>query len=109
MDNGGYEKCYEHALEMIKFLETQVNTYSNDISIARSYEEIRQNEADGKISVIATIEEGGILNDKMERLHGLYERGIRSADRIFAVSQTSVKSSPGRFNITWVQISNPYL
>lgn len=77
VDNGGYEKCYEHALEMIKFLETQVNTYSNDISIARSYEEIRQNEADGKISVIATIEEGGILNDKMERLHGLYERGIR--------------------------------
>lgn len=76
-DDGGYEKCYEHALEMIGFLENQVNVYGNDIAIAKSYNDILKNNSEGKLSAVVTIEEGGILNGKAERLDYLYEKGIR--------------------------------
>jgi len=77
IDNGGYEKCYDHALEMISFIEKQLCIYSKDIAIAKSCREIRKNEQDHKVSAIITIEEGGILNGKIDRLHTLYERGVR--------------------------------
>lgn len=77
IDNGGYDKCYEHALEMIEFLEKQLVVYKEDIALAKSYEEIRKNELEKKVSAVLTIEEGGILNGRMERLHRLYERGAR--------------------------------
>ncbi len=38
---------------------------------------MKKNELEGKLSAIVTIEEGGILNGKMERLQVLYERGVR--------------------------------
>jgi len=77
VDNGGYEKCYEHALSMIQFLKTQVKEYENDIAIARSFDEIRKNDAEGKVSAVITIEEGGILNGQRERLDRLYGEGVR--------------------------------
>ena len=77
IDQGGYEKCYEHALEMIELLEKQEKEYSKEISIARSYEDVTGNLAAGKLSAFVTIEEGGILNGHMERLEMLYEKGIR--------------------------------
>ena len=75
--NGGYEKCYEHALDMISFLEKQINTYEQEIALVKSYKEICDNKEAGKISAILTIEEGGILNGQMERLEYLYQRGVR--------------------------------
>lgn len=77
IDQGGYDKCYEHALEMIDFLEKQQKNHREEISIARSYEEVRNNFLKGKLSAVVTIEEGGILNNQMQRLEFLYERGIR--------------------------------
>lgn len=77
IDNGGYDKCYEHALDMLSFFEKQMSIYEKDIAIARTYEEIQKNNQNGKLSAIITVEEGGILNGKMERLHTLYERGVR--------------------------------
>lgn len=77
IDNGGYDGCYKHALEMISFFEKQIMKYSGDIAIARSYEEIYKNQSEGKLSAVLTIEEGGILNGNMERLDSLYEKGVR--------------------------------
>ena len=77
IDNGGYDRCYDHALEMITFLEKQLYTYEDEIALAKSYDELMKNSSDGKLSAIVTIEEGGILNGKMERLHALYDRGVR--------------------------------
>lgn len=77
VDNGGYEKCYKQALDMIDFIKNQTTVYANDIALACSYDEIVKNQTDGKISAIITIEEGGILNNKMERLETLYEKGVR--------------------------------
>jgi len=77
IDHGGYEQCYEQARDMIAFIKEQSEEYSSDIAIACSYDEIVKNEAAGKMSVIITIEEGGILNNKMERLDTLHEEGVR--------------------------------
>lgn len=77
INDGGYDECYEHALEMISFLEKQLSIYSADVALACSYEEIFKNRSEGKVSAIVTIEEGGILNGKIERLFQLYEKGIR--------------------------------
>ena len=77
IDQGGYEQCYEQARDMITFIKEQTKKYSNDIAIARSDDEITKNEAAGKVSAIITIEEGGILNDKMDRLDTLYQEGVR--------------------------------
>lgn len=77
IDHGGYDMCYEHALDMIRFMKEQIKNYSEDIAIAGSYREIRENESEGKVSAIITIEEGGILNGKMNRLDTLHEEGVR--------------------------------
>lgn len=77
IDKDGYDGCYEHALEMLTFFEEQMSIYGKDIAIARSAYEIHKNELEGKLSAIVTIEEGGILNGKIERLQTLYEKGVR--------------------------------
>ena len=77
IEDGGFDKCYEHALEMIQFIKTQVMDFPQDIAIAHSYDEIMKNDSKGKMSAVITIEEGGILNGQMDRLETLYENGIR--------------------------------
>ena len=73
----GYEGSYRYVHKMIDCMEEQVKLFGNDIQIARSYEDIVENEAAGRISSILTVEEGGVLNGQMERLDILHERGIR--------------------------------
>lgn len=77
IDHGGYDKCYEHTLAMIRFAKSQLEEFSSDIAIARSYDEIVDNYSNSKLSAVITIEEGGILNNQMDRLENLYEEGIR--------------------------------
>lgn len=74
---GGYEEGYRHVHEMIDFMEGQTEKFSDDIAFAYSYEDVMKNDADGKISAILTVEEGGILNGDMSRLEELHKRGIR--------------------------------
>ena len=76
-ENDGYEKCYMHVQEMIAFMEKQCQLFPKDIARAYSYDDIVKNQAEGKISAVLTIEEGGILNHKLERLEELYRKGIR--------------------------------
>ena len=77
IDQGGYEKCYEHALEMIRFLKKNIDEAHDEIAIAHSYEDICRNRVEGRLSAVITIEEGGILNNQMNRLDSLYEEGVR--------------------------------
>lgn len=76
-EHGGYEDAWKHCLEMIAFLKKQEEMFSEEIALARSYQEFKENEKDGKISAFLTVEEGGILNGRMERLEELYQRGVR--------------------------------
>lgn len=78
-------KGYQQALEMIAFGKQTFSgdssdifaADSNDISLTLRFHELMQHHAEGKISAFLTIEEGGILDNQMERLERLYEEGIR--------------------------------
>lgn len=74
---GGYEEGYRHVHEMIDFMEGQVEQFSEDIAFAYSYGDMMKNDLARKISVVLTVEEGGILNGDISRLETLQERGIR--------------------------------
>lgn len=76
-ETDGYEGCYRQALDMISVLEEQLSLFPDALALARSCDEIRKNASEGKISAVLTIEEGGILNRKADRLHILYEKGVR--------------------------------
>lgn len=74
---GDYDRCYSHVGEMLTFAEEQMKTYGQEIAPARSGGELKKYASEGKISVILTVEEGGVLNGKPERLEELYKRGVR--------------------------------
>ena len=74
---GGYEQCYRHVLEMIDFMEQQVQIFSDHIAFAYSYDDIMRNVFKKKISAVLTVEEGGVLCGDIRRLDDLYEKGIR--------------------------------
>lgn len=66
--------AYEAALRLIERIRKEEN---EKLSLALSYEEILENQKQDRISAVATIEEGGILNGEGGRIAELYERGIR--------------------------------
>lgn len=72
-----WNKGYEYALKMIARAKEEFAKYPEEISLVRSYEELVQNEKKGKISAFLTVEEGGILDGKIENLEELYRQGIR--------------------------------
>lgn len=73
----GYEECYKQALELIELMEKQCALFPEEIVLSRSYEEIMKNKEGSKISAVLTVEEGGILNGRPERIGFLYEKGVR--------------------------------
>lgn len=56
----------------------EIALHSNAIAMARSYEEIMENQKEGKASAILTIEDGRIAAGSHERLKKLYEEGVRA-------------------------------
>lgn len=72
-----FSKGYQYAREMIAFAQQQFKKYPEEISLVKSYEEMLQNERDGKISAFLTVEEGGIVENDMTRLAYLYNEGVR--------------------------------
>lgn len=74
---GGYDECYKHALSMMKILKRECEKYGSELAQGFSWEDIRKNERSGKITAILTVEEGGIINGKMERLEEVFRQGVR--------------------------------
>ncbi len=72
-----WEQGYQLALDMIEKGKYEISKNEDAISLACGYENILDNFNQGKISAILTIEEGGILNNDMNRLCELYNQGIR--------------------------------
>ena len=72
-----FSKGYQYVLDMIAFAKNEIGKYSEEIMLAKSYEELLQNEKIGKMSAFLTVEEGGIIENDMSRLDHLYEEGVR--------------------------------
>ena len=71
------EDAYRYALAMIAHGKTELAKSSDEIAIAHTHEELIANRNSGKMSAVLTVEEGGIINGKMEYLEELYRQGIR--------------------------------
>lgn len=72
-----FSKGYQYVLDMIAFAKNEIGKYPEEILLAKSYEELLQNEKIGKMSAFLTVEEGGIIENDMSRLDHLYEEGVR--------------------------------
>jgi len=72
-----WSEGYEYAKNMIAYARAELKKHPVELSFVQSYHELLKNEMDGKISAFLTVEEGGILDGKMERLEELYDQGIR--------------------------------
>lgn len=68
---------YQDALKMTELFYKGLKGHEKEASFAGSFEEYQRNRREGKVSCFLTVEEGGILEERLERLDTLYEAGIR--------------------------------
>lgn len=72
--SAAWDRAFKAVLDMIKRIQQEEN---QELCLAKNYEEIQENHRRDLISAIATVEEGGVLNECSERLEELYDKGIR--------------------------------
>lgn len=68
---------YEDALAMADLAYSGLKGHEDVAAFAGSYQDYLKNKKEGKVSCFLTVEEGGILENQIERLDTLYEKGIR--------------------------------
>lgn len=68
---------FGYALRGIQLFKDQAKIYQDKVGVAHNLDEIFALEQEKRIAGILTIEEGAILEGKMERLDRLYQEGIR--------------------------------
>jgi len=73
----GYSSLFDLTLDMINCYHNEIEKNKKLISTVYSYNDIEQNMKNNKISAILTLEEGGIIEDKLFRLEILYRLGVR--------------------------------
>lgn len=68
---------YEDALHMTDLFYRGLKGHEQQAMYAGCYKDYLENREKQKVSCFLTVEEGGILENKIERLDALYEKGIR--------------------------------
>ena len=75
---GGPENCwdqgYQKVLSMLQRLEDE---QTDELKQIFSYSDIEKNILENRISAMAAVEEGGVINGDMSRLSHLYDKGVR--------------------------------
>ncbi len=72
-----WSAAYQHAKEMLQYAKQEILSNADVLAFAGNTTDLHNNLSDKKISAFLTIEEGGILDGKMERLDELYREGVR--------------------------------
>lgn len=72
-----YNNPMDRCLYMIDGFYREIEENSNDIAFAGSIKELKKNRSEGKISAFLTVEEGGVLEGRLQNLRTLYKRGVR--------------------------------
>lgn len=68
---------FEDAIRMTELFYRDLESRKDKAAFAGSWADYKKNCDAGKVSCFLTVEEGGILEDKLERLETLYQKGIR--------------------------------
>lgn len=69
-----WDQAYRKALSMTAWA---ADAQDKQFGIARSVEDILNMEQDSRVAGVLTVEEGGVLNGRPERLDELYDSGVR--------------------------------
>ncbi len=68
---------YQDALGLADLFNREMEQNDTLIRQAVDAEEIRKNREEGRMSALLTLEEGGMCEGEIEKLHALYDRGAR--------------------------------
>ena len=68
---------FAYVLELIDVFQDEMEKNKNDISVIKTYDEILENEKQGRMSALMTIEEGGCCKGEIKNLEALYQLGAR--------------------------------
>lgn len=71
------ERPFEHAMKLIDTFYTELEPYKDWIGVVKSWKEIEENRAAGKMSALLTIEEGGVCQGELSFLRDFYRLGVR--------------------------------
>lgn len=77
VDMAEYGKPYEALMGMIDVFDGEIEKNADLIGRVLCCDDIRRNTENNRMSALLTLEEGGVLGGSMERLHEIYERGVR--------------------------------
>lgn len=72
-----HDKPFNRAMDMLNKFYEEINENSHDIKIAKSYNDLIDNERNGKISAFLTIEEGEAFEGSIKKLRNFYDLGVR--------------------------------
>ncbi len=75
-----WKKCddpKEEVLKMVDIFYEEMDKHKDIIAPVRTYEEILENEKNGKMSALLTIEEGAACLGKLKNLDAFYDLGVR--------------------------------
>lgn len=72
-----YPSPFNRAMDMLNRFYSEINKNSQDIAVARNYEEILINQKENKISALLSIEEGEAIEGSIKNLKNFYDLGVR--------------------------------
>jgi membrane dipeptidase len=77
VDLDKYPGSMDRCLCMIDSFYNEIEENGDDIAFAGSIKNLKKNRSEGKISAFLTVEEGGVLEGKLQYLRILYRLGVR--------------------------------
>ncbi|MDD6070090.1 MAG: dipeptidase [Clostridiales bacterium] len=69
--------CFAAVKELIQVFKQEMKANADWIGEVHNVEEILENERQGKVSALLTVEEGGVCEGSLEHLYYLYDQGVR--------------------------------
>lgn len=72
-----HAKGFERVQELVRVFQFEMKDNQDIISQVTNTKMIAENEKNGKLSALLTVEEGGVCEGKLENLQILYEQGVR--------------------------------
>lgn len=79
LDRANTENCFATAGEMTELFKKELEKNCDKISQVYTYQDIQRNKAEGKMSALLSLEEGGIFEKAPEDLQWFYNQGARIA------------------------------
>ena len=76
-DHNSPSEGYDHLKKIYSNFMKELSLNSQHIALAKTAAEITAIRGEGKIAAVLTLEEGAVLDSKIERIDELYEMGVR--------------------------------